>query len=166
MKIVDQIVTARPATKYVQRKITEHSSCPTSKSWDIVPAINFHSISIIHTKKKKHNELIKNSNVTLLSISNLCSLQVGEWIVSLEHMQTLDLVARILVGLPFEQCQFQLSEGLYIVLQWSLWSPMVSFHLCQALLCIYIIATLTAKVFDLCIMFRFRLRFTFGKVST
>jgi hypothetical protein len=32
MKIVDHVVSATAATRYVQRKITEHSSWPTSNS--------------------------------------------------------------------------------------------------------------------------------------
>lgn len=36
---VDQPVSAKAATKYVHRKRTEHSSCPTSYSWAIVPGI-------------------------------------------------------------------------------------------------------------------------------
>jgi hypothetical protein len=32
MKTVDHAVSATAATRYVQRKITEHSSCPTSNS--------------------------------------------------------------------------------------------------------------------------------------
>jgi len=37
MKIVDHVVSAIAATRYVQRKITEHSSCATSNSWAMVP---------------------------------------------------------------------------------------------------------------------------------
>lgn len=38
MKIVDQAVSAKAATKYVHKKRTEHSSCPTLNNCVMVPA--------------------------------------------------------------------------------------------------------------------------------
>lgn len=124
MKIVDHVVSAIAAIRYVHRKITEHSSWPTSNSWAMVPELEHKDAwwALLETEADTSGKKLPYRFCWNFSTYQ-CSLQEVERIASLAHSGTMGREARTLLHMPHEPRRFRSVGGSRSVCRRLWWSP-------------------------------------------